>query len=119
VIVDCAYYESGVRRQRKLSLEEAAACPRQGGNYVWIELDDALTAEQATELLSRAPSVRVVDVPTPGDATKTDQVLVGRIRADRAGENGLVLFLACDNLVKGAALNAIQIAELILDRVPA
>jgi aspartate-semialdehyde dehydrogenase len=86
---------------------------------VWIELDDALTAEQATELLSRAPSVRVVDVPTPGDAAKTDQVLVGRIRADRAGENGLVLFLACDNLVKGAALNAIQIAELLLDRVPA
>ena len=49
-------------------------------------------------------------------ATKTDQVLVGRIRADRAGENGLVLFLACDNLVKGAALNAIQIAELLLDQ---
>jgi aspartate-semialdehyde dehydrogenase len=42
-----------------------------------------------------------------------------RIRADRAGENGLVLFLACDNLVKGAALNAIQIAELILDRARA
>jgi aspartate-semialdehyde dehydrogenase len=86
---------------------------------VWIELDDALSAEQATELLSRAPSVRVVDVPTPGAAAKTDQVLVGRIRADRAGTNGLVLFLACDNLVKGAALNAIQIAELVLDRVAA
>src|SRR5258706_12961837 len=83
---------------------------------VWIELDDTLTAEQATELLSRAPSVRVVDVPTPGDAAQTDQVLVGRIRADRAGENGIVLFLACDNLVKGAALSAIQIAELILDQ---
>jgi aspartate-semialdehyde dehydrogenase len=82
---------------------------------VWVELDDALTAAQATEILSRAPSVRVVDVPTPGDAAKTDQVLVGRIRPDRAGgENGLVLFLACDNLVKGAALNAIQIAELVL-----
>jgi aspartate-semialdehyde dehydrogenase len=81
---------------------------------VWLELDDALTVEQATELLSRAPSVRVVDVPTPGAAAKTDQVLVGRIRPDRAGENGLALFLACDNLVKGAALNAIQIAELVL-----
>ena len=53
-------------------------------------------------------------MPTPGDAAQTDQVLVGRIRADRAGENGLVLFLACDNLVKGAALNAIQIGELLL-----
>jgi aspartate-semialdehyde dehydrogenase len=86
---------------------------------VWIEFDDALRPEQATEILSRAPSVRVVDVPTPGDAAKTDQVLVGRIRRDRAAENGIVLFLACDNLVKGAALNAIQIAELILasDRV--
>ncbi len=81
---------------------------------VWIELDDALTAGQATDLLSHAPSVRVVDVPTPRDAARTDQVLVGRIRADRAGDNGLVLFLACDNLVKGAALNAIQIAELLL-----
>jgi aspartate-semialdehyde dehydrogenase len=86
---------------------------------VWLELEDALTPEQATEILSRAPSVRVVDVPTPGDAAKTDQVLVGRIRRDRAAANGIVLFLACDNLVKGAALNAIQIAELILasDRV--
>jgi aspartate-semialdehyde dehydrogenase len=86
---------------------------------VWIEFDNALGAEQATKILSQAPSVRVVDVPTPGDATKTDQVLVGRIRRDRAAENGIVLFLACDNLVKGAALNAIQIAELILapDRV--
>ena len=62
--------------------------------------------------------VQLVDVPTPGDAAQTDQVLVGRIREDRAAErNGLALFLACDNLVKGAALNAIQIAELILQRV--
>jgi aspartate-semialdehyde dehydrogenase len=83
---------------------------------VWIELDDALSAEQATELLRDAPSVRVVDVPTPRVAAQTDQVLVGRIRPDRAAENGLTLFLACDNLVKGAALNAIQIAELLLTR---
>ena len=85
---------------------------------VWVELDDELSPEQATEVLRGAPSVQVVDVPTPGLAAKTDQVLVGRVRRDRAaGENGLVLFLACDNLVKGAALNAIQIAELLLDRV--
>jgi aspartate-semialdehyde dehydrogenase len=83
---------------------------------VWIELDDALSAEQATELLRDAPSVRVVDVPSPRAAAQTDQVLVGRIRPDRAAENGLTLFLACDNLVKGAALNAIQIAELLLTR---
>jgi len=58
--------------------------------------------------------LKVVDVPTPSDAAQTDQVLVGRIRPDRASEHGLALFLACDNLNKGAALNAIQIAELVL-----
>jgi aspartate-semialdehyde dehydrogenase len=81
---------------------------------VWLELEEGLTPEQATEVLAAAPSVRVVDVPTPGAAAQTDEVLVGRIRADRASRSGLVLFLACDNLVKGAALNAIQIAELLL-----
>jgi aspartate-semialdehyde dehydrogenase len=83
---------------------------------VWIALDDRLTPEQATELLAAAPSVRVVDVPTPRAAAQTEEVLVGRIRVDRASSAGagLVLFLACDNLVKGAALNAIQIAELLL-----
>jgi aspartate-semialdehyde dehydrogenase len=81
---------------------------------VWVELEDGLTPEQATEVLAAAPSVRVVDVPTPATAAETQDVLVGRIRPDRASRNGLVLFLACDNLVKGAALNAIQIAELLL-----
>jgi aspartate-semialdehyde dehydrogenase len=84
---------------------------------VWIELDEPLSPEQAAELLAAAPSVRVVDVPTPRDAAQTDDVLVGRIRTDRAADgNGLALFLACDNLNKGAALNAIQIAELLLTR---
>jgi aspartate-semialdehyde dehydrogenase len=83
---------------------------------VWIELEEALSPEQATKLLAAAPSVRVVDVPTPGDAARTADVLVGRIRVDRAADNGLALFLACDNLNKGAALNAIQIAELLLTR---
>jgi aspartate-semialdehyde dehydrogenase len=83
---------------------------------VWIELDRPLSADEATAILRDAPSVSVVDVPTPRDAAQTDNVLVGRIRPDRASEHGLVLFLACDNLNKGAALNAIQIAELILER---
>jgi aspartate-semialdehyde dehydrogenase len=81
---------------------------------VWLELVDPLSPEQAASLLAAAPSVRVVDVPTPRAAAQTDDVLVGRIRPDRADENGLVLFLACDNLRKGAALNAIQIAEVLL-----
>jgi len=88
---------------------------------VWIELEQPLSADEATAILRDAPSVSVVEVPTPKDAAQTDQVLVGRIRPDSASEHGLVLFLACDNLNKGAALNAIQIAELILERqrVPA
>jgi aspartate-semialdehyde dehydrogenase len=81
---------------------------------VWVELEEQLSPEQAEQVLAAAPSVRVVEVPTPRAAAQTDQVLVGRIRPDRAAENGLVLFLACDNLNKGAALNAIQIAELLL-----
>ncbi len=87
---------------------------------VWLETEEALSPEQASSLLAAAPSVRIVGVPTPGDAARTDDVLVGRIRLDRAAErNGLALFLACDNLNKGAALNAIQIAELLVAREPA
>ena len=82
---------------------------------VWVELDEPLTPDQAAAVLAEAPSVRVVEVPTPQDASRCDDVLVGQIRPDRAAENGLALFLACDNLNKGAALNAIQIAELLLE----
>ena len=83
---------------------------------VWLETERPLTPAEAEELLRAAPSVQVVEVPTPQASAKTDNVLVGRIRPDRASDNGLVLFLACDNLNKGAALNAIQIAELLLAR---
>ena len=83
---------------------------------VWVETEKPLPAEHAESVLAAAPGVRLVETPTPGAAAQTDEVLVGRIRPDRAAENnGLVLFLACDNLVKGAALNALQIAELLLD----
>jgi aspartate-semialdehyde dehydrogenase len=83
---------------------------------VWVETEGPLTAEEARGLLEAAPGVRVVDFPSPGQAAGGDEVLVGRIRDDPTGENGLVLFLAGDNLRKGAALNAIQIAELLLSR---
>jgi aspartate-semialdehyde dehydrogenase len=82
---------------------------------VWIELESELTPEQAEAVLREAPSVRLVDTPTPASSARTDDVLVGRLRRDPAAENGLVLFLACDNLNKGAALNAVQIAERVLD----
>jgi aspartate-semialdehyde dehydrogenase len=86
---------------------------------VWIETEAPLAPERARELLSAAPSVRLEDVPSPGTAKGGDEVLVGRIRRDPTVEHGLALFLACDNLRKGAALNAIQIAELVLDRARA
>jgi aspartate-semialdehyde dehydrogenase len=83
---------------------------------VWLETERPLSAERARELLAGAPSVRVEDFPSPGKAAGGDEVLVGRLRRDPTVERGLALFLACDNLRKGAALNAIQIAELVLDR---
>jgi aspartate-semialdehyde dehydrogenase len=83
---------------------------------VWVETERPLSVEDALRLLEAAPSVRVVDFPSPSQAAGGDEVLVGRIRRDPTDENGLVLFLAGDNLRKGAALNAIQIAELLLAR---
>jgi aspartate-semialdehyde dehydrogenase len=86
---------------------------------VWIETVEPLSADQARRLLAKAPSVRLEDFPSSRRAAGEDEVLVGRIRSDRAAEgNGITLFLACDNLRKGAALNAIQIAELLLARRP-
>ncbi|MFL5961379.1 MAG: Asd/ArgC dimerization domain-containing protein [Gaiellaceae bacterium] len=86
---------------------------------IWIETEDDLAPEQARKLLAAAPSVRVEDFPSPGKAKGIDEVLVGRIRRDPTVEHGLALFVASDNLRKGAALNAIQIAELVLQRARA
>jgi aspartate-semialdehyde dehydrogenase len=83
---------------------------------VWIETEDDLTPEHARALLGSAPSVRLEEFPTPRKAAGMDDVLVGRIRRDPTVPHGLALFLASDNLRKGAALNAIQIAELVLRR---
>jgi aspartate-semialdehyde dehydrogenase len=86
---------------------------------VWLETEEPLDPSRARELLAAAPAVRVEDSPTPGQAAGADEALVGRIRRDPAAENGLALFIACDNLRKGAALNGIEIAELVLARQPA
>jgi aspartate-semialdehyde dehydrogenase len=82
---------------------------------VWIETEDELTPERATEILAGAPSVQLDQFPSPGKAAGGDEVLVGRIRRDPTVDRGLALFLANDNLRKGAALNAIQIAKLLLE----
>ena len=83
---------------------------------VHAEFAGAVTPERAEEILAAAPGVRVVDVPTPRAATGIDDSLVGRIRQDQTvdGGRGLVLVVSGDNLRKGAALNTIQIAELLV-----
>ncbi len=81
---------------------------------VWLETEEPLSPEAATQLLGTSSAVQLVEIPSPAQAAASDRVLVGRIRRDPTVENGLCLFLACDNLRKGAALNAIQIAELLL-----
>jgi aspartate-semialdehyde dehydrogenase len=72
-----------------------------------------ITPDQARQVLSYAPGVELADVPTPLMAAGQDPTYVGRIRVDETVEHGLALFLSNDNLRKGAALNAVQIAELV------
>jgi aspartate-semialdehyde dehydrogenase len=83
---------------------------------VHAEFDRPISPERAIELLADAPGVVLADVPTPLDAAGVDPTIVGRIRIDETRSNGLALFLAGDNLRKGAALNTIQIAEELLKR---
>ncbi|QXJ22427.1 aspartate-semialdehyde dehydrogenase [Actinomadura graeca] len=75
--------------------------------------DRPVTPERAAELLADAPGVVLTDVPTPLQAAGQDPTYVGRIRRDETVDNGLALFCSGDNLRKGAALNAVQIAELV------
>ncbi|WP_329217424.1 aspartate-semialdehyde dehydrogenase [Streptomyces sp. NBC_01485] len=72
-----------------------------------------LSVERATELLASAPGVELSEIPTPLQAAGQDPSYVGRIRTDETADNGLALFISNDNLRKGAALNAVQIAELV------
>ena len=81
---------------------------------IWVETEEPLSVEDARDLLGAAPSVRLTEaVSAAREAVGGDDILVGRIRNDATAENGLVLFTACDNLRKGAALNALQILELL------
>lgn len=79
-----------------------------------VEFDRPISAEEATEILKTAPGVVLVDVPNALDATGKDPVFVGRIRPDRSVKHGLALFVTGDNLRKGAALNAVQVAEVLV-----
>ena len=86
-----------------------------------VQFEEKMTAEMATEILSEAPGVTVVDDPGNGsypmaiDASGKDDVFVGRIRQDTSAENCIDLWCVADNIRKGAALNAVQIAEKMIE----
>ena len=94
---------------------------------ITFECENPITENEVREILSGAPGVRIVDdrvrnyFPMPIDASGQDDVLVGRIRKDLSDPTGhsISIFAAADQLLKGAALNAIQIAELLPQRVMA
>ncbi len=88
---------------------------------VHIETRHKITADQARELLKKAPGVEVLDQPRPGgyptavtEAANRDAVYVGRIREDISHERGLDLWIVADNVRKGAATNSVQIAEILV-----
>jgi aspartate-semialdehyde dehydrogenase len=107
-------------------LKIAATCvrvpvPVGHGESVFIETKDKITADEARMLLGEAPGVIVQDdphaklYPTPHDVAGKDEVYVGRIREDPSDRRGLLLWVVSDNLRKGAALNAVQIAEQAIE----
>ena len=85
---------------------------------IHAEFAEEISVTRATGLLATAPGVELVDVPNPRWAAGKDACFVGRIRSDQSvpGGRGLVIFVSSDNLRKGAALNAVQIAELVAAR---
>jgi aspartate-semialdehyde dehydrogenase len=107
------------------SIQVSATCVRvpvlrAHSESVWIETVKKLSAADARKLLAKAPGVEVIDdpqnqkYPMPLDASEKQVTYVGRIREDISAQNGLVLWIVSDNLLKGAALNAVQIAETLV-----
>ena len=92
------------------------------GEAVHIEFSQPMSPDEARHILAQAPGVKVLDdpaislYPQPWAATGTDEVFVGRIRRDASHPNGLTMWVVADNLRKGAALNAVQIAEEMINR---
>ena len=115
--------------QRILGLPGLEVCPTAvrvpvfsgHAESVAVETIEPIGADEARELLGRAPGVKLLDdsaaavYPMPYHATGKDEVFVGRIRRDPFRENVLNLWIAADNMRKGAALNAVQIAELLVE----
>ncbi|HEX3256749.1 MAG TPA: Asd/ArgC dimerization domain-containing protein [Gaiellaceae bacterium] len=83
---------------------------------IWVETSEPLAAAEAQEVLAAAPHLAISEFATPGGAAGRDEVLVGRVRDDGSNGRGLAIWAVNDNLRKGAALNAVQIAEALLER---
>ena len=83
---------------------------------VWVETVDPLSPEEAKRVFSESANLALAELPTPADAAGRDEVLIARVRADRANGNGIALWVVNDNLRKGAALNAVQIADALGER---
>jgi aspartate-semialdehyde dehydrogenase len=87
-----------------------------------IEFEEPLSADEATDILRNAPGCLVIDKHEPGgyitpfEAAGEDATYISRIREDATVENGLNMWVVSDNLRKGAALNAVQIAEVLINR---
>ena len=94
---------------------------RSHSEAVWLETERPLTVEQVREALKAAPGIRLEDdpqdyvYPMPLESAGKDDVYVGRVRKDLADDNGLTLWLTGDQIRKGAALNAVQIAEYLIE----
>jgi aspartate-semialdehyde dehydrogenase len=129
--------ENGYNEEENKLIEETrkmfhdpsiAICPtciripvyRAHSESIMIETEKKLSVAEAREILSKAPGIKLVDdrkanyFPMPIEASGQDDVFVGRIREDTSSPNGLVMFVSGDQLLKGAALNAVQIAEYLL-----
>ena len=95
---------------------------RSHSEAVWVETERPLTVEEVQKALSEAPGVILQDNPTnkeypmPLFTADKDEVYVGRVRKDVANDNGITFWLSADQIRKGAALNAVQIAEYLLKR---
>ncbi len=95
---------------------------RSHSESVWIETEKHITVEKVQELLRNAPGITLLDnpeessYPMPVQAEGQSMTYVGRIRKDLACENGIVFWVVSDNLLKGAALNAVQIAEVLVEK---
>jgi len=89
---------------------------------VHVEFNSPMSPDDAAGILAQAPGIRILDdttislYPQPWSAAGTDEVFIGRIRQDTSNPNGLVMWVVADNLRKGAALNAVQIAEEMIKR---